>query len=532
MKYDYLIKSTAVFNSVDDRPFPGGVVVSGNRIAAVVPASELAEYENECENVLDYGDRLVMPGLIDAHIHAGSSMDYVDEDYCVNVSSATTFDGVMEIIKGFAEAHPDNRFIFGIGLNFFDMTDGVHPTAAIIDSYISDRPVIIQTLDLHSYFTNSKGIEFTGITKDTTSVIHACGKYDNGELSGEFNDTAAFIVTEKIGRSFEERRQSMRGFMKKLNACGITSIGDVYPAGDEQTYPMFKSIEDELTVRVNFFPNLLEFTPEQVNRYKEEYASSMLQFSGLKVFVDGVLSNFTAWMLEPYTNDPSTCGAPTNDPDLIREKTLQACSMGINVRAHAVGDRAIRFMLDTIEEAQQKYGPIERKHGIEHLEFMDPADIKRFVPLGVIPSFHPEALLYFIKDTIDYLGPEREGHTLMIRDVLDSCPDVGTGSDFPVHNFNPMPIIRTGVTRRRVDGTPEGGWHPEQCIELNEMLKMYTAGSAAVLNRENEIGTLENGKLADITVMDCNLFDIDIDEVRNAKPVMTMVDGRIVYEAE
>ncbi len=258
----------------------------------------------------------------------------------------------------------------------------------------------------------------------------------------------------------------------------------------------------------------------------------MLQFSGLKAILDGVLTVHTAWMLEPYSNKPETCGGPVINAQKLEVDVMRVCSQGLNCRIHAIGDAAIRFALDCYEKALEKYGSLSRCHTIEHIEYCDPADIPRFGKLGVVADMHPRHLTFYIEDAMDYLGEEREPHTWMFRDVLDSGGIIGTGSDYPVVHFNPMLGIYAAVSRTNDEGHPSGGWHPEQKLSVAEILKIYIIGSAMALNIEEDTGTLQAGKSADITVLDRNIFTVGSKEILDIKPVMTMTAGKIVYQKQ
>lgn len=168
---------------------------------------------------------------------------------------------------------------------------------------------------------------------------------------------------------------------------------------------------------------------------------------------------------------------------------------------------------------------------MEHIEYIDPADIPRFAKLGIVANMHFRHAIFYVDDAINYLGKEREKYCFNWRSIYETGAVMGTGSDYPVVHFNPMLGVHAGVTRTRDDGYPEGGWLPEQRMTLPEVLKIYTYGSACALNRDHDLGTLEAGKLADIIVLDRDLFHVSTHEILETKPVMTMVNGKIVYEA-
>ncbi|MDO4869976.1 MAG: amidohydrolase [Bacillota bacterium] len=519
MDNKYILKSSCIFDSVSDEPFAGGVAVSGNKITGVYAAGELDAHIEDGAQVLDFGDKTIMPGFIDSHTHMGNFMEMADPDFCIDVSGSKSFEEVMAKISAFGKTHPD-ALLYAINFNHFDMTDGCDPSAELIENYISDRPVMIMTWDCHTWYANHCAMDMANMA--------GMEGYEDGVL----NDTASYPIQMLLARPPEERKQSLQLFLGQMNATGITTVGDVFPCGVTLPYETYKAVEEDgkLTARICFYPSLLDFTPEEVDKYKAEYSSDMLQFAGLKAILDGVLTVHTAWMLKPYTNAPDTCGSPVIDIDHLKQKIMEACELGINCRIHAIGDAAIRFCLDSFQEANEAFGPCPKRHNIEHVEYCDPADVPRFAELGVVANMHLGHSVFYIDNAIDYLGTERVDHCFQWRNIKDTGAVMGTGSDFPVINFNPLPGIHAGVTRSRVDGYPDGGWMPDQKLTLPEALKMYTLGSAMAMNIEDKVGTLEEGKLADIVVLDRNIFDIAFSELPEVKPEITIVDGKKVYQ--
>lgn len=532
MAANYVLKSKNIFDSVKDVPFSGNVVIEGKTIIDVCSDDAVHRYIGADTEIIDYGDKIIMPGFIDSHMHAGSSMDYFDESYCINVESAHTFKDVMELMQEFDRKYPENSFVLGINFNFFNLTEYFVPTAKEIDKYFPDKPALILTWDTHTYYVNTKAMEAAGVSKDTPDPNGGIEKDENGEPTGVFNDTAAFELMAKVTeRGVEDRKKSWRVFQQKLNSVGITSIGDVYPCGTSLPYELYRALEDELSVRIHFYPELISFDMKDLDHYKQKYNSEMLQFAGLKNLIDGVLTVWTAWMLEPYANKPDTCGFPAVPAEQVKEKIMEACAAGCNVRIHTIGDRAIRYILDCFEEAKKRYGKLERHHCMEHIEYINPSDIPRFAELGIVADMQFDHAVYYVDDAVRFLGEERLPYCFNWRSIKDTGAIMGTGTDFPVVlNVSPMLGLYTAVTRKRGDGYPEGGWLPEQCLTLSEAVKVYTAGSAAAINREKDLGTLEVGKLADITVLERNIFDVGRDEIKDVLPVMTMVNGEIVYK--
>lgn len=532
MNATYILKSNCIFDSISDVPRSGGVVVKGKKIVGVFPQEELSRYTGEDTQVIDYGQKTLLPGFIDSHTHTGNFMEMADPEFCVDVSGSKTFSQVMDKIRIFGEKNKD-ALLYAINFNLFDLEKPESVSAKVIDTYINDRPVLIMSWDCHTWYANSCAIKTAGIRPDAPDPSNSMEKDENGNLTGVFNDTASYPLQVMLIRPLEERKKSLSLFLRQMNAVGITTIGDVFPYGVTEPYTLYKAMDEEdgLTARICFYPSLLDFTEKEVSAFQKNYHSDLLRFSGLKAILDGVLTVHTAWMLDPYSNKPDTCGGPVIDEKLLEKKVLEACSLGINCRIHAIGDAAIRYSLDCYEKALDRYGPISRRHTIEHVEYCDPADVPRFGQLGVVADMHPRHLTFYIDNALDYLGKEREAHTWLMRDILNAGGIIGTGSDYPVVNFNPMLGIYAAVARADDNGHPAGGWHPEQKLTLPEILKIYTIGSAIAMNIEQDTGTLEPEKSADITVLDTDIFHISDRDLLNVKPVMTMTAGTIVYEA-
>ena len=526
-----ILKSTSIYDGISDGPVSGGLVIDGNRITGVFPEDELNDYITPDTEVTDYGDKLIMPGFIDSHLHMGQAMDFLDPTYCIDLDPARNFDDVVALLRKFGEENPDAKVLFGINYNYFNLTPPVIPDVHLLDKYFPDKPVLILTWEIHTYYANTKAIELTGLTKDTPDPNNGIIKDENGELTGAFNDTVAFAVTRIVQRPLFERGGALINFMKELNSYGITAVGDMFPCGADKPYPLYKKYEDQLTVRVSFYPELMSFTPELANEYKREYNGPMLQFAGLKNLIDGVISVHTAWMSEPYYDDPTTSGYPAIPAEQVKAKILEALSLGINVRIHTIGDEAIHYVLDVFEEAKNKYGLLPRRNVMEHLEYVNDEDLHRFKDLNVVCDMQGRHITFYVDDGEKIMGPERSRRAFRWRDVLDAGAIIGTGSDYPVVHFDPARCIYAAVTRQLEDGHPKDGWIPEQRVSLAEALRAYNYGSACALNREDEIGLLKNGYYADVVVLDKNLFAVPEDEILGTKPILTMVDGKTVYES-
>ena len=330
-------------------------------------------------------------------------------------------------------------------------------------------------------------------------------------------------------------------FIRDLNAQGITSVCDMsmmaLPGSDfiqDEAYAQLEK-SGELTVRVHMFPTLLDdlSRPEAL---RASYHSDKLRTPGLKQFFDGVSCTHTAYLKEPYSNAyfPGDHGRTTIPPEEMRALVLKAASKGWPVRIHTIGDEAIHLALDYFAEARETYGPLPKgQNCLEHLENFQPGDIARLKELDVLAACQPPHMVLDPDGEERDLGPERAKYMWPFHSYEQLGVKYAFGTDSPVVDINSMNVIYDAVTRQSpVNGYPEGGWQPHEKITVAQALRAYTRGSAMAAGRPEDLGTLEEGKLADLVVLDKNLLAVDPQEILSTSVVMTIADGEIVYEKE
>ena len=537
----YVIKSKNVFTGNADRPFAGGVAVSGDTIVAVGPDKYLAPYIGEHTEVRDFGDSLVMPGLIDSHTHFAQGAMTTNPDFCVNLIDCTSFEQCMERVVTFADAHPDNEWILGIQIIQFQWAVPEMPTAKMIDEYISDRPVFLQQVDLHTYSVNTCALEKLGITDEVEDPQG--GKFlrdAEGHLTGVLSNNAAVGFTQAVyNPPMDKARELFTNVSHYATELGITSVGVVHPTfvSFENPYDVFADLsrDGSFPIRAFLYTDLFDLetmTNDEV-KAKYDYPGSKIEWRGYKEFIDGVCSDHTAWMQEPYANrEDGYAGEPAEDPQRVHDGILRAAEAGEAVRIHAIGDQAIHFVLDSFEDAEKKYGKQDLRHCIEHNETVEPEDLPRYAELGVAPSIQP---MHMVLDMADLakdaaVGPERAALSWPIRSLIESGACVHLGTDFPVVGIEPMDEVYGAVYRMLLDGSNPEGWFPEERITLAEALRAYTYGSAYAMGVEDRFGTLTPGKKADIVAFDRNLFDCEPADLLAARSQFTMIDGQVVYE--
>jgi predicted amidohydrolase YtcJ len=533
-----IIKGNAIFDSISPEPFKGAVAVEGNRIKEVIKGEVYnAKFENA--ETIEANDRLVMAGFHDSHTHllmAGMFQRYVALFDCR--SEEETARKVREA----ADADPNKvGWVYGFGWYhvFWEKKD--LPTKKTLDKYFPDRPVLLLNAEAHGVWVNSKALEIADITRNTPDPFGGkIVKGEDGEPTGFLYENASGLAT-RFAYDFDEKTEYelIDLFLKKAAAYGITSVGDVMPyfhgnMGTPATYHKL-DIDGKLTTRIHAAPDLLGDLDEVIS-WRNEYNSAKYQVNQLKSFLDGVSTTHTALMLEPYTDDPSTKGTPLFDLEAIKKAVPKAHELGFSVRLHTCGDASLRFGLDCFDEAIRLHGKNNCRHTLEHCEIVADKDIPRFGELGVIPSVQPEHLAiteklsdnpYFVS-----LGEERANRTWPFRRLYESAGILAFGSDCPVVDNNPFLEIYRAITRKHNDGMPEGGWTPSEKLTLAEALRFYTYGSAYIMGREDELGSLTSGKFADIVILDRNLFTVSEKEIFDGKVDITIMDGKVIYRRE
>jgi predicted amidohydrolase YtcJ len=538
-KADLILKGNTIFTGLTDKVMPGFVAVKDNKILAVSDdKAKFEEYMDRDTKVYDYDNELIMSSFYDSHTHlilAGMYKTFV------NLGDAKSEEEAAKMVGDFAQTIPNDKWIIGFNWYHVFWDEKVLPTKFSLDKYVSDRPIFLINAEAHGAWVNSKALEVCGIDKNTVDPDYGhVEKLENGDPSGFLYEAALGLVAIKALQFTKEQEKTFtKKYMESAARFGITAVNDMQPyfGVNLGSYEAFKELEDngELNIRIHSAPDLLS-DMNQAEIWRSTYKSEKRKVILMKQFLDGVPTTYTALMIEEYSDKPGDTGTQLSDIDAIRKQVLEAHRRGFSVRLHACGDRSVRIALDCFEAAIKKYGKNEARHGIEHIECIHPDDIPRFKELGVIPSMQPEhlALTQKFEDNpyVDRLGKERSKMTWPLKTLLDTAGVLAIGTDCPVVDNDPFLEIYRAVTRVHNDGKPEGGWNPSEKLTMSEILRSYTYGSAYGTHRENELGTLEVGKLADIVVLDRNLFETKVEDIRSTKVKMTIMDGKIIYKAE
>ncbi|GAB1476854.1 amidohydrolase [Bacillota bacterium] len=538
MKANIVVRGDAIFDSVSDLPRPGFVAIQGNKILKVGKPEDAAPFIDNSTLVIDCKDQLVMPGFIDSHTHLIMAGMYKAS---VNLGAARSEEEAARMVYEYDRQHPTDGWVYGFNWYHVFWDDKILPTKFSLDKYFPDRPVLLVNAEAHGAWVNSKALEIAGVTKDTPDPFGGeIGRLEDGEASGFLYERAVALVgCHALSFTEEREKQFLKKFMESAAPLGITSVVDVQPyfganLGNLDTYLDMEE-NDELTIRIHAAPDIFGDL-DLAERNAALCTGDKVRANLVKQFVDGVFTTHTALMLEDYTDAPGNKGIQLCELDKIGEAVEAAHKKGLSIKIHAIGDRSIRFTLDCYENAIKKHGKNKARHAIEHLELISEEDIPRLKELEIVPSVQPEHLgLMPTWEGEEYryvLGEERAGKTWRFKTMLETAGVLAIGSDCPVVDNNPFLGINRAVTRLHDDGLPEGGWNPGEKLTLAEVLKGYTSGSAYGVSREKDLGTLEAGKLADLVVIDRNLFEVSPESIRQAKVDITIMDGKIVYRSK
>ncbi|WHY96975.1 amidohydrolase [Peribacillus simplex] len=535
-KADIVLSSDAIFTGLTHEPMSGAIAILGDKIMSVGSKAEIEPFIGSATKVFNYGNQLIIPGFHDFHLHIMFSALSLNS---INLFDARSAQDAAAKVLEFSKGCSEDEWIIGMQWDAGYWHDKQEPHYKILDSVIPDRPVVLFHAEGHYTWVNSKAMDLAGVTEDIRDPDF--GRYErdkDGLLTGIFYEDAQQIVLKEALRLTQNKKETiLKKFLQLLSQYGITSVNDMYAPIDDfiQDYDLYEKLDKqgELTTRFHITPEL-DGNLEKAQILRNKYESKKLQFSGLKQFVDGTVTGHTAYFLKPYSDQLDICGHPALDPEVLIDRVVKADELGFRIRFHAIGDGAIRLALDAFEEAVRKNGKRDSRHTIEHIEVIDPADIERYSKLGVIASMQPDHMAASSREVYSsIIGPEREKNVFLTKSLLNSGASLALGTDFPVSiSLNPMRQIYTAITRVDSSGDPKNTWHPEQKLTLAEALQAYTYGSAYGSFREHELGTIEAGKLADLVVLDRNLFDIPENEVLKTKVELTINDGKVVYKSE
>ncbi len=527
-----LIVTNAAVCTVDKKcPKADAVAVIGDRIVAVGSHTQIELWHGPETKVIDAEGHSLLPGFNDAHVHFIQGGAQLEQVSLVDAPSPKEF--VKRIAAQVAKT-PKGEWIQGGRWDETKWDKPELPTKELVDPVTGDTPIFLERYDGHGALANSAAMKLAGVTAKTADVPGGVIVRDaNGNPTGIFKDAAMTLIFKAIPpMTPDQRLRAARAALKHAASLGVTSVQHMNPEfADVAAYSELAE-KGELTTRIYAAPMETEWRDQAKVGIRRAWGSSDLRLGAVKGYADGSLGSRTAYMFEPFADDPGNRGLLSDEmhpPSAMRDRLMQADAAGLQLRVHAIGDRAISMILDIFGDIEKKHGYHDQRFAIEHAQHMAQKDFARFAKLHVIASMQPYHAIDDGRWAERRLGHDRARYSYAWRSFLDHGVTLAFGTDWPVAPLDPMPGLYAAVTRATLDGKNSGGWIPEEKITLPEAVEAYTMGAAFTEFQDREKGSITPGKLADMVILSDNIFDLKPEAIRNVKVKTTIMGGKVVY---
>jgi predicted amidohydrolase YtcJ len=542
---DVVFTGAAVYRVTETNPWATAVAITGKRISYVGDDAGAASFIGTNTRIVELGGKMLMPGFQDAHVHpVDSGMTF---NQCA-VFDLPKLEDLLAAIETCVEDRPDAEWIVGAGWYVSTFAPSGLPPKSLLDAIAPDTPITLLSNGAHSVWANSAAIESAGITAETKDPKG--GRIDRdpvtGEPSGSFQESAMPLIQDSEPASTLTQRMAGLAYAQRLfHSFGITGVHDAYVEVSRETaytnmeaYTAFADAE-ELKMHVvaaMLYDPTLPLEP-QIELFKELRQSADRQHvkaTAVKILVDGVATSYSAAMLEPYADREAdgVSGTPLIPRTDMIDLVARLDALGFQIHFHSIGDAATRYSLDAIEAARAQNGERDSRHHLSHIMVWAPADFDRMAELDVIANFQA---LWAYRDThydeITYIrmGEERSKYIYPINSLNKRGTTLAFGSDWYVTSANPLLAIEVAITRQAPNGLGAEPLLPEEAIDLATAIKAATLGAAYGNFLDQETGSIEVGKLADLIVIDKNLFDIPARDISEASVMLTLFEGESVF---
>lgn len=534
---DIVFKNGNVYTANDKAPQAQAIAVKNDRIVFVGTNDAAQKYVGANTRVVDLHGNTVLPGFTDSHQHLSG---VGQREMTLNLEGTTSLEDLLAKVKARVDQAKPGAWVTGRGWIETHWQPPVFPTRWDLDKVSPNNPVILGRADGHGAVANSAALKLAGVDKNTPNPFGGEISKDkqSGEPNGMLLDAAQGLVRRKVPptTAADDERAVELGVKRDIS-LGWTQIQDA--GGSYDDVRIFKKLYAAGTIKLRIYKAVYGPGPNATRLLNEGPTIGAFEnrftLRTIKVVSDGALGSRGAALLGPYSDAPDTSGFLTVKAEELRPMLIDALRKGIQVETHAIGDRANRFILDEYERALNAVPSAQRKIAdprwrVEHAQIVNPADIPRFAKLGIIPSMQPSHAIGDLFFAPSRLGLERLAGAYAWESFVTSGVVVPGGSDAPVERGEPMIEFYASVARKDPKGFSAEGWHPEEAVTRDQALKMFTLWPAYAAFEEKLRGTIEVGKLADLTILSADIMKIPELDILKTRCVMTVINGEIVFE--
>ena len=540
---DRIFVNARAYTLDDEKPWAEAVAVDGDTIVYVGDNAGALALAGPSTEKHDLKGGMLLPGFIDTHMHPVAGGAFAR---ALSLDTYGTVEEWTQAIGEFAGDNADAQLIFGYG--FLATTFGPNgPTSQMIDAVVADRPVLIMDEGFHGAWANTKAMEALGITSNTTDPVPGFSYYKRdsaGKPTGYLLENTASMAMDKLNVITDEVLVDGTSFViDTLNSYGVTSVFDAGVIGYEASLPsVLKRIEDagDMTVRIvgsyrPAGPDDVEQAVESVQQWAATIKGENYHYRMLKIMQDGTVEGRTAAMFEDYQGEPGNSGETVFTQEQMTQMISEAAGQQIDVHVHALGERAVHETLNAIEAARKTHPNSQTRYAICHIQVITDVDLPRFAQLDIIAQSTP---LWASYDTYGkpFVSEDQFNRFWRFKSLDDLGVKLTWGSDFPASGAGMLgmsPILQMEIGHTRQEpGEPDAPVQPRKSerLDIDTLIRGYTIDAAYQLHMEDQIGSLAVGKKADLVVLDRNLFDTDAYKIHDTTVIMTLMDGRVVYE--
>lgn len=536
MEIDLVLYNGHVYTLDPANPECSAIAISGNKIVDTSTDSSIMALSNRHGRKIDLNGRCVIPGLVDAHLHFES---YALSLQRVDLTGVPDLDSALALVELEAAKESNGGWILGRGWNQALWPGGQFPTASDLDQIVPDRPILLNHRSGHAAWANSKAMQIAKLNEVKVNPQGGAIKRDDlGRPTGILFEKAMKLISDCVPKpSVSEVSEAMGEAQRRCLRAGLTGFHDF---DGRRCFLALQDLRNKSALQLRVVKSI------PVNRLHHAvgvgitsgFGDDWIRIGSVKLYADGALGPRTASMIAPYEGDKDNLGLIVTDKEEMIALVREASQHGLSIAVHAIGDKANHDVLDVFEEItrenlatamDRRFASLPLRHRIEHAQILHPEDISRFSTIGVIASMQPIHATSDIEMAEQHWG-DRSQYAYAWRSIIDSGAAFAFGSDAPVEAIEPLTGIHAAVTRKRADDAlGSDGWIPEQRITIQEAVAGYTVGAAIASNREEYMGTISPGMLADLTILERDIFTIQPNEIPGAGVAGTIVDGQVKY---